>query len=204
MRVLNSSLYWSLPSAIGFADKVRDATLKHRVIVLSFPEFMCVNPDRTIEQALINAGIHEPITLHIPDGMSIPAEVATHFSVSTMPADSLAHHVCGRPQAVVLHAKGSKGQESCERYATDFLHAIDKSEGDVRLIITLRSGEYMSDQSKGGFKIIAFDGWINSSEMQAYVYQRMVAYDGPGSTNLYKNLVAEYASFDPSLAERLS
>lgn len=204
MSVLNSSLYWSLPSAIEFAEKVRAATLKHRVIVLSFPEFMCVNPNRIIEKALNNAGIHDPIILSIPDGMNISAEIGTHFRVSTMPADSLAHHVCGRPQSVVLHAKGTKGQESCERYAADFLLAIVESAGDIRLIITLRSGEYQSDEAKGDFIIIAFDGWINSSEMQAYVYQRMVSYDGPGSTNLYKNLVAEYASFDPSLAERLS
>ena len=204
MSALNSSLYWSLPSAIEFAEKVRHATLKYRVIVLSFPEFMCVNPNKTIEKALTNAGIHDPIILNIPDGMNISAEVGTHFSASSMPADSLAHHVCGRPQAVVLHAKGTKAQESCDSYASDFLHAIDKSAGDVSLIIALRSGEYQSDQAKGDLKVIAFDGWINPSEMQAYVYQRMVSYDGPGSTNLYKNLVAEYASFDPSLAERLA
>jgi len=204
MSALNSSLYWSLPSAKEFAEKIRNATLKYRVIVLSFPEFMCVNPNKTIENELTNAGFNDPVILHIQNGMNISAEVGTHFSAYTMPADSLAHFVCGRPQAIVLHAKGTKAQESCESYASDFLHAIDKSAGDVTLILALRSGEYQSDQAKGDLKVIAFDGWINASEMQAYVYQRMVAYDGPGSTNLYKHLVAEYASFDPSLAERLS
>lgn len=187
-----------------FAEKVRNATLKYRVIVLSFPEFMCVNPNKTIENALTNAGFNDPVILHIQDGMNISAEVGTHFSASTMPADSLAHFVCGRPQAVVLHAKGTKAQESCNYYAATFLGALDKSAGNARLIIALRSGEYQADQAKGDLKVIAFDGWINPSEMQAYVYQRMVSYDGPGSTNLYKHLVAEYASFDPSLAERLS
>jgi hypothetical protein len=187
-----------------FAEKVRNATLKYRVIVLSFPEFMCVNPNKTIENALTNAGFNDPVILHIQDGMNISAEVGTHFSASTMPADSLAHFVCGRPQAVVLHAKGTKAQESCNHYAAAFLDALDKSAGNVRLIIALRSGDYQADQAKGDLKVIAFDGWINPSEMQAYVYQRMVSYDGPGSTNLYKHLVAEYASFDPSLAERLS
>jgi len=187
-----------------FAEKVRNATLKYRVIVLSFPEFMCVNPNKTIENALTNAGFNDPVILHIQDGMNISAEVGTHFSASTMPADSLAHFVCGRPQAVVLHSKGTKAQESCNHYAAAFLDALDKSAGNVRLIIALRSGEYQADQAKGDLKVIAFDGWINPSEMQAYVYQRMVSYDGPGSTNLYKHLVAEYASFDPSLAERLS
>ena len=204
MSALNSSLYWSLPSAMEFAEKIRNATLKYRVIVLSFPEFMCVNPNKTIENELTNAGFNDPVILHIQDGMNISAEVGTHFSTSTMPADSLAHFVCGRPQAVVLHAKGTKAQESCDSYASYFSHAIDKSAGDVTLIIALRSGEYQSDVAKGEFKVIAFDGWINPSEMQAYVYQRMVSYDGPGSTNLYKHLVAEYASFDPSLAERLA
>jgi len=204
MSVLNSSLYWSLPSAIEFEEKIRNAALRHRVITLSFPEFMCVSPNKTIAKALSNAGIHEPIVLNIPDGMNISAEIGTHFNASTMPADSLAHHSYGSAQAVVLHAKGVKAQENCEKYTAEFLRGMNKSVGDVRLIMTLRNGIHQVDQLDGDQAVIVFDGWINSSEMQAYVYQRMVSYDGPGSTTLYKNLVAEYASFDASLAERLA
>lgn len=121
-----------------------------------------------------------------------------------MPAESLAHHVHGAQHAVVLMANGKRAQTHCEKYAAEFVEALRDAIGDVRLVMAIRDGEYECDASDATVRIIAFDGALRPAEMTAYVAQRMVSYDGLGSTSLFRHLVTEYAGFDPSLAEKLS
>jgi len=203
MSVVHSPLYWTLPTPSAFLSKLRDAVQQRRVVLLNFPEVLCVNPRRVIENALADAGLRDPIVLDIADGVSVAGEIGTHFSEPIMTAELLAHQVCGYPRAVVLHAKGAKAQISCENYAQQFIAGMDHSSGDVRLIMALCDGTLHKDQNNDTMQVISFDGYLTPSEMHAYVYQRMVSRDGPGSTSLLRSLVAEYASFDPLLAERL-
>lgn len=204
MSEISSALYWAMPGPLEFLAKVSDAARNARALFLSFPEFMSINPMACVEKALKDANVYEPVTLIIQDGVNISAEIGTHFSIPNMPAQALAHHCHGAQHAIVLEARGKRAQEHCEKYATEFIDAIDDAAGDVRLVVALRSGEYKEDAAGNRIQVICFDGSLTPSEMDAYVAQRMVSYGGPGSTNLYKHLVREYASFDPMLAERLS
>lgn len=204
MSEISSALYWSMPGPLGFLGKVSDAARNARALFLSFPEFMPVNPMACVERALKDANVYEPITLIIQDGVNISAEIGTHFGIPNMPAQALAHHCHGAQHAIILDARGKRAQEHCEKYAGEFVQAIDDAAGDVRLVVALRNGDYKKDASNEGIQVICFDGGLRPSEMDAYVAQRMVSYSGPGTTNLYKHLVREYASFDPVLAERLS
>lgn len=206
MSELSSYLYWALPGPQNFCRKVTDAARVGRALILSFPQYMPVNPIRSqeLERALANANIESPITLRISDGMNISVEIGTHFDLSNMSAQALAHHTHGAQHAIILQAIGKRAQEQCEKYVAEFVSSINDSVGDVRLIIAMSSGEYQSDESHGGIRIIAFDGWLTPSEMEAYVSMRMVNCTGPGSTSLYRHLVTEFSSFDPNLAEMLS
>lgn len=204
MNPINSSLYWSLPRPRDFIEKITQASRSARLLVLSLPEFMPAQPLHAVEIALKNANILDPVVLHIQDGMNISASIGTHFGVSLMPAPSLAHHVHGTAHAVVLHASGQRAQEHCEKYAGEFIRALPDAVGDVRLVMTVHSGEHEHDNGSTDIHVIAFDGAIKPAEMDAYVAQRMVSYQGPGSTSLYRHLVTEYAAFDPSLAETLA
>ena len=206
MSELSSSLYWSLPGPQAFCRKVTDAARVARALILSFPQYMPANPIRSqeLERALANANIESPITLRISDGMNISVEIGTHFNTPNMSAQALAHHNHGSQHAIILQAIGKRAQEQCEKYVGEFVNAINDSDGDVRLIIAMSSGENQADEASGEIRVIAFDGWLNPSEMQAYVSMSMVNYTGPGSTSLYRHLVTEFSSFDPNLAEQLS
>ena len=206
MSELSSSLYWSLPGPQNFCRKVTDAARVARALILSFPQNMPANPIRSpeLERALANANIESPVTLRISDGMNISVGIGTQFNTPNISAQALAHHNHGAQHAIILQAIGKRAQEQCEKYVGEFVSSINDSDGDVRLIIAISSGEYTADEATGGIQIIAFDGWLNPSEIEAYVSMRMVNYTGPGSTSLYKHLVTEFSSFDPNLAETLS
>ena len=204
MSEISSSLYWTLPTPADFIHKVTDAARSARSIILSFPEYMPVDPIHAMERGLKNANIHEPLILNIRDGMNISVEIGTHFGGGNVPAEVLAHYEYGAQHAVVLQPHGKRAQSHCEKYTEEFIKAIDESVGDVRLVMAIRNGLYMEDASSDKLKVIAFDGGLKYAEMDAYVAMRMVNYPGPGSTNLYKHLVTEYGSFDPAIAEKLS
>jgi hypothetical protein len=165
---------------------------------------MPVNPIPAVEAALRDACIYEPVILAIQDGMNISGEVGAHFNVPNLPADSLAHQIYGAAHAVVLFAKGIRAQSHCEKYAQEFMSVASNSAGDVRLVVAIQSGECQSDLKNEEVRVIAFDGGLSSSEMQAYVSQRMISYCGPGSTTLFRHIVTEYSSFDPAMAEYLA
>jgi hypothetical protein len=205
MSDVSSALYWSLPGPLGFKSRVTDAARSWRSLVLSFPQDMPVNPERAVQSALADANIAEPVVLSVTDGMNISAAVGIHFSVTNMPAETLAHHAYGAAHAVVLFAKGMRAQAQCEKYAKEFIKASSlENLGDVRLVVAIYSGDCQNDLQDADLRVIAFDGGLTVSEMQAYVSQRMVSYEGPGSTSLYRHLVNEFAAFDPGMAERLA
>ena len=204
MSEISSSLYWSMPGPLTFLEKVAESSRKVRALFLSFPEHPIGQPLRAVEGALNKAGIHDPVVLNIQDGMNISVEIGTHFNNTNMPAQSLAHHNHGSPHAVVLNAKGTRAQEHCEKYASEFVLAMDHSSGDVMLVVAIHDGKFKADAHDENFSVIAFDGALKPAEMNAYVAQRMVSYEGPGSTSLLRHLVTEYAGFDPLLAERLA
>lgn len=204
MSSVTSSLYWAMPGPIAFRGKVSEASRRARAVFLSFPAEPIGKPLREVELALKNANILAPVVLNIYSGMNISAEIGTHFGRVNMTAQSLAHHRHGAPHAVVLNAIGERAQEHCEKYAAEFLQAIDHSGGSVLLVVALHDGKFDRDESGPNFCVIAFDGSLTQPEMSAYVAQRLVAYDGPGSTGLFRHLAAEYAGFDPTLAERLA
>jgi hypothetical protein len=200
---VSSSLYWSLPGPAGFRNRVSDAARNARALFLNFPQHMPVNPRAAVEQSLVDANVYDPVLLTIQEGMNISREVGVHFGGTNMPAQSLVHHHYGAAHAVVLFAAGLRSQSHCEKYAKEFMDALKDSEGDVRLVVALQSADFQHDMQEAQLRVIAFDGGLTASEMQAYVMQRMVSYEGPGSTSLYRHLVMEYASFDAKLAERL-
>lgn len=207
MNTINSSLYWSLPRPREFVEKITQASRTARLLVLSLPEFMPLQPLHTlhaVELALKRANIPDPAVLHIQDGMNISATVGTHFGMPLMPAESLAHHVHSTQHAVVLSASGQRAQEHCEKYAGEFIGALQDAVGNIRLVLTVHNGEHEHDSAAPNIRVIAFDGALNGAEMDAYVAQRMVSRPGPGSTSLYRHLVTEYAAFDPGLAETLA
>ena len=205
MSEVSSTLYWSLPGPQSFKDRVADAARNSRSLVLSFTQEMPVNPERAVELALGDANVAEPVVLRVTDGMNISASVGIHFGATNMPAEALAHHTHGAAHAVVLLATGVRAQAQCEKYAREFIDAASRdSAGDVRLVVAINSGVCQHDLHDADVRVIAFDGGLNASEMQAYVSQRMVLYEGPGSTSLYRHLVTEFAAFDPRMAERLA
>jgi len=204
MSEISSSLYWSLPGPGDFKHRVTDGARNAKTLILSFTQVMPVNPLPAVEAALRDANIYEPIILTIHDGMNISGEVGSHFHVVNMPADSLAHHIYGAAHAVVLFAKGIRAQAHCEKYAKEFMSVATNSVGDVRLVVAIQSGECQSDLKNEDIRVIAFDGGLSSSEMQAYVSLRMISYAGPGSTSLFRHLVTEYSSFDPAMSEYLA
>lgn len=205
MSEVSSALYWSLPGPLGFKERVTDAARNWRSLVLSFTQEMPVDPERAVQSALADANIAEPVVLRVTDGMNISAAVGIHFGAINMPAETLAHHAHGAAHAVVLFAKGMRAQAQCEKYAREFMEAASREcTGDVRLVVAIYSGDCQHDQQDADVRVIAFDGGLTASEMQAYVSQRMVSYEGPGSTSLYRHLVTEFAAFDAGMAERLA
>ena len=204
MGVITSSLYWSLPGPKEFGQKITDACRNARVVMLSFPQYLPAPIMMPLENALKDANIYDPAMLNIESGMDISSQIATHFGAAHMPAQSLANHVHRAQHAVVLTAQGSRAQEQCEKYMREFTNGMEHATGNVSLIVLIRSGEHQRDEFKDGIRIISFDGSLRPAEMEAYVSQRMVSYPGPGTTNLYRHLVTEYAAFDATLAERLA
>lgn len=204
MSKVSSSIYWNLPGPSDFKHRVTEAARNARTLVLSFTQEMPVNPLPAVEAALGDANIYAPIILTIKDGMAISAEIGSHFNSTNMPAELLAIHVQGGAHAVVLFAKGAQAQIHCEKYAKEFIALATNEVGDVRLVVAIQSGECQTDIKDAAIRVIAFDGGLKTSEMQAYVSQRMISYEGPGSTSLYRHLVTEYSSFDPKMAEELA
>ncbi len=180
-----------------------DAARNARALFLNFPQHMPVNPRSAVEASLVDANVYDPVLLTIQDGMNISNEVGMHFGGINMPAQSLAHYCYGAAHAVVLFAAGLRSQAHCEKYAKEFMDALNDSAGDVRLVVAMQSADFQHDMQEAQLRVIAFDGGLSAPEMQAYVMQRMVSYEGPGSTSLYRHLVMEYASFDAKLAECL-
>lgn len=196
-------LYWSMPTPQDFVSKITTASRNARAIVLSLTEYPPSGIWDAVRRGLCNANIHEPVLLTITDGMDIATEIGTHFSLPTMPPESLAHHVHGYQHAIILLASGKRAQQACAKYATAFMDAIEHAPGDVRLIMAISDGINQTDGTFDRIHLIAFDGALPPNEMDAYVTQRMVSVAGPGSTRLLRHLVTEYAGFDVALAEDL-
>jgi len=203
MTEINSGLYWSMPGPMEFIGRITDASRNARAIVLSFTDHPPSGVWRAIKRGLHNANINEPIELDISEGTNISVEIGMHFSSGLMPGELLAHHIHGYQHAVILKANCKRAQMNCEKYAEDFVTAIDHSQGDVRLILGVHDGDYRKDGANATLHVIAFDGALMPAEIDAYVTQRMVTRSGPGSTCLARHLVTEYAGFDPALAEQL-
>jgi hypothetical protein len=203
MGEISTSLYWSLPGPQDFVGRVIDASRSARAIVLSLTNHAPNGLWHNVKRGLRDANIHEPVELTITEGMDVATEVGVHFNMVPMPGESLAHHSHGYQHAVILKAAGRHAKARCEAYAQAFVEALEHAAGDVRLILAIYDGEHRQDSSGGQFRIVAFDGMLNAAEMDAYITQRMVNTTGPGSTRLVKQLVTEYAGFDPVLAETL-
>ncbi|MBK8358680.1 hypothetical protein [Propionivibrio sp.] len=203
MSEISTNLYWSLPGPAEFVGKITDASRNARAIILSLTEYPPNGLWDRVRKGLSDANIFEPVELTITEGMDVGAEIGTHFSVPSMPAGSLAHHRHGHQHTVILKATGRHSQEHCEQYAKAFVEAIEHASGDVRLIVAIHDGQNQKDLELDGIHLIAFDGTLNAAEMDAYVTQRMVSSQGPGTTRLTKQLVTEYAGFDPEMAEIL-
>ncbi|KXB29296.1 hypothetical protein AT959_15090 [Dechloromonas denitrificans] len=192
-----------MPGPSEFVAKVTDATRNARAVVLSLTEYPPNGLWHAVRMGLRDANIFEPIELTIYDGMNVPAEIGTHFSLPSLSAEALAHHRYGYQHAVILKAAGKRAQQQCNEYVMAFLSAIGGAIGDVRLIIAIQDGENTQDIVGEAIRVIAFSGMLTSDEMEAYITQRMVLARGPGSTRLLRHLVTEYAGFDPQLAEQL-
>lgn len=203
MQEMNTSLYWSMPGPCDFVGRVSDASRNARAIILSLTDFPPNGIWDAVRRGLTNANVFEPLELSIFEGMNVDAEIGSHFKVQTMPGNLLAHHRHGQQHAVILKPAGKSAAERCQEYAAHFLQNIEHADGDVRLIISVHDGSYTSDQSDGRIHVIAFDGGLNESEMDAYVTQRLVTSYGPGSTRLVKQLITEFSGFDVCLAEAL-
>jgi len=204
MRPVDSSLYWSLPTPMKFIHELADAAKSSRAVIISLPREMSIDPQPAILRALQGAGIIKPVVLSIGDGANISVTIGRHFDDRSMPAELLAVQEYGAPHAIVLNPLGSKAQTHCEKYAAEFIQAASPKAGDIRLVMSIRDGEDVKSDLQGTTSFVMFDGGLGPSEISAYVAMRMVSVDGPGSTSLYRQLVAEYASFDASLAETLA
>lgn len=203
MPEISTSLYWSLPGPADFVGKIADASRNARAIILSLTNHIPNGLWESVRRGLRDANIHEPVELTITEGMDVATEIGVHFNLSPMPGESLAHHRHGYQHAVILKATGKQSKAHCEAYASAFVEALEHSGGDIRLILAIFDGENRADSKNDRIQIIAFDGMLDASEMDAYVTQRMVSHGGPGTTRLIKQLVTEYTGFDPWMAELL-
>lgn len=200
---ISTRLYWSLPGPSEFIGKITDASRHAGAIILSITNYMPNGFWEHVRFGLQNANIPNPVELTITEGMNVEVEVGTHFGVPSMPGESLAHHRHDAPHAIVLKSTGQQSRMRCEQYAASFVKNIEQGQGNVRLLISIQDDERRQDSSKNVIHVIAFDGMLNPSEIDAYVTLRMVANTGPGSTRLLKHLVTEYAGFDVMMAEQL-
>jgi len=111
-----------------------------RAIVLCLTDYPPNGIWEAVRCGLRDVNIYEPLELEIPEGMNVAVEIGSHFGISTMQGELLAHHQHCYQYAVILKALCKRAATPCAKYADEFLQAIDHANGDVRLIITLHDG----------------------------------------------------------------
>jgi hypothetical protein len=199
-----SSLYWSLPTPLGFVHRVANNPRAVRATVLSFTRHMAAGVWAAVRDGLRQAGIADHIDLAIHGGTDVASEVGAHFGCDFLTPSQLAATNATKTTAVLLRAEGSPAaRQRIETYFADYLRALEHSSGNIHLYVDLRDGQHTVDGEGPGFRVVAFDGALPPDEMAAYVGLRMLGRTGPGSTQLVRTLVYEYSGFDAELAERL-
>ncbi len=203
MNILDMQLYCYLPSARNLTHKVSKYIEASRLLVINMPEYGAGATKGLIKQGLADAHYEETYHLEIQSGMDLASEIGPLLKKKTLQPSELAAFVTGPRVAVVLHPADKKAHTKCEGYAQEFWTQIDRSSGNVCLIVMMHNDGIDKDMFKKEIKVINFDGGLTEDEMQAYVAIRMIDRPGPGSTNLYRSIVSEFSGFDPLFAEKL-
>ena len=197
----HTQLFWSLPTPLAFCQAISDAAIAARAILVNHPEGASL--EHGVQEGLRNAGIGSPLILSIEDGTNISATLAPHFDNEIMHAGDLAEVQMPQPQAVILRADGQRARPHCEKYMMEFMGALEKTTGNVRLILSMQDPTIKRTDFAGQFAAIVYDGALTSEEMQAYVAYRMLGRREFGTTSLLRHLVTDFASYDVTLANKL-
>lgn len=199
---VSTAHYWTLPSPRSFVTDLREATKDCAAVAILVTGQRIPGLRDRIEEALDGAHV-EARTLDVAEGASLPASIGSVLSRSFVTAAQLATFGSGQQQAIVLRPQSAKAEEQCRRYFTDFVRALDGGGCVIHLVVLLRDGDLHNVNGSNVVRTIRYDGALEHDEMRAYVAQRMIGRDGPGSTRLLAALVTEYAGFDAHLAEQL-
>jgi hypothetical protein len=207
-RTVATEVYWLMPGPRAFGDAVAAAVVEHRWLTIRTPASATPGFASAIEAALHRAHLDNEQSRWVrsADHHEIAALIGTLFGVPALHPAQLAH-MSGTVRTIVLEPKGEHATAACQQYLEAFAEAVlhvARASGQASVIAVL-------PESLGATKApiarppqqIVFSGALTTQEMQAYVAVRMEERSGPGSTELFRMLITEFAGFDAQLAEEL-
>ncbi|HEX2831082.1 MAG TPA: hypothetical protein VHP37_32405 [Burkholderiales bacterium] len=204
---VSTAIYWQMPSPQAFSEQVAWTLAKGRWALIRIPHDSVPGITSALEMALshVHYDNEKLARLHIDDGMNVPMEVGTVFERKHMHAIDLAKQSNG-VSSVILEYSGDSASRNCRQYLVDF-EAACRSTNNItngtRLLVLSRQPLHdLRTPKASSVQDIVFSGALSYREMRAYVYMRTDRI-GPGTIPLVPALIAEFAGYDPLLAEQL-
>lgn len=207
-RTIATEVYWLMPGPQAFSDAVATAVLENRWLTIRTPASATPGFVSAIEAALERAHLDNEQSRWVrsADHHDVATLIGTLFGMAALHPAQLAE-MSGPVRTIVLEPKGEQASAACEVYLEAFAEAVahvPRARGQASVIAVLPQS---LDATKAPIgrppQQIVFSGALTPHEMQAYVAVRMADRSGPGSTELLRMLVTEFAGFDAQLAEEL-
>lgn len=201
---IDAGIYAVMPMCRAFVQHVERDALLRRLTFFHAPHIFRDSLWTWVREGLNSAHCGKPVELSISQSMDVALAVGPHFGSKSTSAAELAGQSYSAPRILILRGMDPGGREACEQYAEGFLRGLmGGASGNVHLIMEFTAGEQPTSKIATHFQVIAFVGAMRRDEMRAYVSMRMLDRAGPGSSHLLRSLVAEFAGYDPMLAEQL-
>jgi hypothetical protein len=136
-------------------------------------------------------------------GTSLEADIAVHLDVDRVPSHRLAGFAAKQKTVFLLRPEGESAYEVCATYVGEYHKAVPGKCSNVHVVTVMHDERTDKAHADKNVAIILFDPGLTQDEMDSYITFRMIDRHGPGSTDLVRAIIREFAGFDVELAERL-
>lgn len=202
--MLDTQIYPVMPSCRKFIRNVAIKAPTRRALLIQSNRLSHRHVWVWVKEGLREAHCTHPIELRISEGMDIPSEIGPQLGRRSISAQELASLEGTSPQYIILRASSEAGRQNCHDFAVSFIkRCITDREGCVHLLLDAPDDEDLKPRGSELIEVINFSAAMPREEMNAYVTMRMIERSGPGTTQLLRALIAEFAGYDPQLAEHL-
>lgn len=201
-----ATLYWLLPGPAAFLESLTAAFKHSRAIAIHIQSDGAIGSEFAIDRAVARSHFEseQPVRLKVEEATHVASDIGHHFNVASLDPSALASmgNRTSSRRIVVLSPNGLGATQKCHEYLGAFTEAARHQDGCTTLAV-IRHDRGAEWKPSDGATSLSFTGALTREEMKALVGMRMVGRRGPGSTSLTQHMVAEFAGFDASFAERL-